>query len=67
MTIMSADCAERCGILRLMDTRYQGMASGVGTAKILGKIHMVQCKVMCGVVLKLDFLLCLLYFTSDSY
>jgi len=44
MTIMSKDCAERCGLLRLMDTRYAGIASGVGTGKILGKIHMVQMK-----------------------
>ena len=44
MTIMSRDCAERCGILRLMDTRYAGIASGVGTGRILGKIHMVQMK-----------------------
>lgn len=42
MTIMSRSCAERCGILRLMDTRYSGIASGVGTGKILGKILMVQ-------------------------
>jgi len=34
MTIMSRDCAEKCGLLRLMDTRYSGVASGVGTGKV---------------------------------
>lgn len=37
MTIMSQSCAERCGLLRLMDTRFQGVAVGVGSAKILGE------------------------------
>lgn len=46
MTIMSKSCAERCNLLRLMDRRWQGTAVGVGSAKILGRIHMVQLK--CG-------------------
>lgn len=40
MTIMNEATAERCGILRLLDRRMQGVAKGVGTSKILGRIHM---------------------------
>nr|XP_016924192.1 protein DDI1 homolog 2 [Drosophila suzukii] len=44
-TIMSKDCAERCHVNRLIDTRWNGVAKGVGTQPILGRIHMVQLQI----------------------
>ena len=42
--VVTYGCAERCGILRLLDKRYEGVAVGVGTGKICGKIHAVPVK-----------------------
>lgn len=41
-TIMSAACAARVNITHLIDTRWAGIAKGVGVQKIIGRIHMVQ-------------------------
>ncbi len=40
-TIMMMSCAERCGITRLIDSRFAGVAKGVGEGKIVGRIHSV--------------------------
>jgi hypothetical protein len=41
-TIISSRTAERCGITRLIDTRCAGMAVGVGTGVITGKVHLAS-------------------------
>lgn len=44
-TIISKSCAERLGLLRLLDNRYKGIAHGVGQSEILGRIHVAPIKI----------------------
>ena len=45
MTIMSKAFAQKLNLLHLLDDRFQGMAKGVGTGKILGRIHIVELRI----------------------
>mmetsp|Transcript_19918 Transcript_19918/g.76301 ORF Transcript_19918/g.76301 Transcript_19918/m.76301 type:complete len:429 (+) Transcript_19918:14-1300(+) len=44
ITTMSVQCARRCGIMRLVDTRYEGTVVGVGTSKVVGRVHIAPIK-----------------------
>lgn len=45
-TIISKSLAERVGLTRLIDKRFAGMAMGIGTSKILGRIHAAEMEIL---------------------
>ena len=45
LNLLLQAAAERCGIQRLVDKRFAGIAKGVGTQKIIGRVHMVQIQI----------------------
>jgi DNA damage-inducible protein 1 len=44
-TVMSQGLAERCNLMRLVDKRAAGIAVGVGTCKIIGKIYAAEMEI----------------------
>ena len=39
-TVITATCAQKCGLLALVDQRFRGVAAGVGVARIAGRVNM---------------------------
>jgi hypothetical protein len=40
MTVMNVKCAQKTGLLPAVDSRFKGVAAGVGMARIAGRVHM---------------------------
>ena len=45
-TFMSLELCIKCGLMNMVDKRFQGVARGVGASRIVGVIHAAQIKIM---------------------
>jgi len=50
-SFMSADLCRKCNLMSMVDKRFQGIARGVGSSRILGVIHSAQIKIMNKVIM----------------
>ena len=39
---MTLPCAKMCNLVNVIDSRFRGVAAGVGAARIVGRVHMAQ-------------------------
>ena len=44
-TVMSQALCQKCELFNLCDTRFSGIAKGVGTSRIIGTVHAAQLKI----------------------
>ena len=44
-TLINLPCAKRCGLMHLLDRGYAGVAYGVGTQRIIGRVHVANLQI----------------------
>ena len=49
MSVLPINIVEACGLMPILNKEYSGVMKGVGSDKILGKIHYVEVVLDCGV------------------
>jgi Aspartyl protease len=64
-TIMSLSLAKQCQIDQYIDTRMAGIAVGVGTGVILGRIHIVQIEITCTITKQIYYFPCSITVMDD--